>query len=250
MFNREKLLYEGDTDHGHYQVVDMIYEGRKARILFTGERLAAFSGMPLDDNSDLLFDYIQRLFELVSTVRPKRLLMIGGGTYTLPMTLIRSLPDITIDVVEIDPGLDDIAESFFGYEPTERLTIIHDDGREVLATSNNTYDMIIIDAFSDLEIPVTLGDTQTAKLAYERLTNTGIIAMNVISAYQGRNADTIHRFHQMYSQYFSDVSVYPADRAASPWTSQNFILLGQKSGRDLETGMRSNPLDFEAIRTD
>ncbi len=195
MPQRETLLYECDTTFDHYQVVDMMYEGRPARILFSGDRTAAFSGMPLDDDHDMLFDYIQRMFELVSTVRPKRLLMIGGGTYTLPMTLVQSLPDIIVDVLEIDAKLDDIAEAFFGLTAHDRLNIHHTDGKTFLEQTTHQYDIIIIDAFTGLRIPRSLADERTVSLIHKKLSAKGLMAMNIISGYKGVNASPIEHFY-------------------------------------------------------
>ncbi len=156
MLKRDRIVYEGNTKLEHYQVIDMVYEGRRARVLFSGNRKAAFSGIPLDDNHELLFDYIQRLYELVATTRPKRLLVIGGGVYTLPTALLHALPDILIDVIEIDSELDAIAEGFFGLHSNDRMRIFHQDGRDYLNQTSELYDMIIIDAFTHLHIPMSL----------------------------------------------------------------------------------------------
>lgn len=242
MREQEKLLYEVDTKFDHYQVVELIYEGRPARLLFSGDRKAAFSGMALDDNHELLFDYIQRLFELVSTIRPQRLLLIGGGTYTLPMALVQSLPDIIIDAIEIDPGLDDIAETFFGVTAHPRLQRIYTDGKSFLRSTKKTYDMIIIDAFSGLQIPRSLADDEAVNLLNQRLSPNGIVAMNIISSYQGRNAQSIEHFYQLYTQHFPKVTVYPADAYLSVWSSQNLILIADKQATDTKHGLR-----FEAL---
>ncbi len=247
MQEREKVLFKGKTEYDQYQIIDMVYEGRKARILFSGDKSAAFSGMPLDDEHTLLFDYIQRFFELISQVRPCKLLMIGGGVYTLPMALIHALPDISIDVVEIDSGLDELAEGFFGFEPNERLKIIHADGKDFLTSHENKYDMIIIDAFSDLNIPDSLASTDTPELIHERLTKNGIVAINVISSYKGRRACVIEKFYSQYSAVFDHTTIYPADNVVSLWMSQNFLLISQKGQHISDYGLRFGSLDTTSI---
>jgi spermidine synthase len=244
MLEREKILFQGKTAIDQYQVIDMIYEGRKARVLFSGDKTAAFSGMPLDGEHTLLFDYIQRFFELVSHVRPKRLLMIGGGVYTLPVALIHALPDITIDVVEIDPGLDAIAEGFFGFTPDARLHIIHADGKDFLDQSKQTYDLVIIDAFTDLHIPKSLAGLDTAQLIKQRLSKNGIVAINIISSFRGRSAQTIEQFYELYSSIFEHTAIYPADSGVSLWMSQNFILISQKGIKQETYGLRFGALEL------
>jgi spermidine synthase len=243
MFNNEKILFETDTALEHYQVVDMTYEGRKARVLFTGRRSAAFSGMPLDDNSDLLFDYIQRFFELVASVRPKKLLMIGGGTFTLPTALLHALPDIKIDVVEIDPGLEEIAEGFFGFKHDPRLKLMYGDGKDYLKDSQAKYDMVIIDAFTHLKIPESLAAPNTPALIHRNLNKQGIVAINIISSYLGRNSAVIRDFYKMYQKVFDHTEIYPADTSTSLWMSQNFLLISKKSKQRPSYGLRYSALD-------
>ena len=247
MFNREKILYEGDTEFAHYQVIEMVYEGRKARVLFTGKRDAAFSGIPLDDQHHLLFDYIQRFYELTCQTRPRNLLMIGGGTYTLPTALLYALPDITIDAVEIDPGLDRIAEAYFGLTPNPRLNIIHGDGVDYIRTNRKKYDMIIIDAFDDLKIPENFAKDETAAAISASLSSKGILAMNVISSYYGRNAAAIEGLQDEYDPHFKHLGVYPADTGTSLWMSQNLLLVGQKSGKKKEYGLRFGELGLSNL---
>ncbi len=242
--HHEKVLFDGRTELERYQVIDTVYQGREARVLFSGDRDAAFSGMPLDDRHDLLFDYIQRLFELAAYTRPRRLLIIGGGTYTLPLALVRALPDIEIDVIEIDAGLDQIAADYFGYTPHERLRIHHEDGKSFLETSSEKYDIIMIDAFSHLEVPVSLADQKTAQLAYQRLSRNGIVAMNIISAFHGNGAKVIRHFLDIYEVCFPHIFVFPADTRDSLWIPQNLILLAQKGKGRSTYGFRFGALDI------
>lgn len=243
MSNKEELLYEVNTRLGHYQVVDMTYEGRSARLLFTGNRKAAFSGIPLDGEHELLFDYIQRLFEIVSTVRPKNLLLIGGGVYTLPMALVQTLPDIKVDAVEVDEGLYDVAEAFFGLQPSNQLNIIHQDGKTFLNESRKKYDMIIIDAFTDILVPASLANEEFVAQAHKHLADDGIVAMNFISAYRGRNAAPAYHFQKIYSSAFHHITFSQADSSMSLWSQQNIILFAQKSKNKINHGMRFGSLE-------
>jgi predicted O-methyltransferase YrrM len=230
MTDATDVLYEFDTDYGHYQVVDMIYDGRPARVLFSGERRAAQSGLATDDNDDLLFDYNQRMFELVAGHHPKRLLLIGGGMYTLPMALLAELPDIIIDVVELDNGLEPVARQYFGLDSNERLRIIHDDGLTFIATNDVRYDMILIDAYShDLAEP-SLGSAEAVSHLTRALTPGGVIVSNVIASYFGRRSQALRRLMDHYQeQQYGDVALFPASQSLSLWLPQNLILTAQLS---------------------
>lgn len=176
----DDVIFEGDTAFEHYMVVDAIYDGRPARLLYSGYRAAVQSALALDEHTDLLFDYNQRFFELVSAINPRSVLIIGGGAYTLPLEIVQQLPHTYVDVVEIDPGLDTIAERFFGLKPDKRLNILHEDGRAYLNSTGKTYDVILIDAFSHTVMPKSLITIEAVKHVYRSLARGGVAAVNII----------------------------------------------------------------------
>jgi protein-L-isoaspartate O-methyltransferase len=242
MTRDETLVYETDTPLMHYQVVDMVYEGRQARVLFSGQREAAQSGLARDGQPELLFDYNQRFLELATSLQPKRVLLIGGGVYTLPRALLEALPSVQIDVVELDPGLDELARRFFDWQPDERVTITHADGRTFLNNSPAHYDLILIDAFSNMSIPKSLLTKQAVQQLKSHLTPNGVVGINLISAYYGRGAELIRRQYATYSAIFNHVEIFPADRSLlSFWLSQNFILIAQ-AGKKHPLNLRFEPL--------
>jgi spermidine synthase len=243
MYKREKILYEGHTAMAQYSVVEMVYENRQARVLLSANRMAAISGIPLDGNDEMLFDYVQRLFELVTAQRPKRLLMIGGGCLTLPTALIQNLPDIEIVVVEIDPGLEEIAVNYFDYEPDKRLRVFYQDGKDFLASNTEIYDMVIIDAFDSLEIPDSLNDYKTVKYVHGCLGESGIAAVNLIASFYGRASSILARHYQMYNSSFDKVFIYPVQQPASLWVPENYIILAQTEPIVKAHGMRYGALD-------
>jgi spermidine synthase len=233
MFETEKILFDGDTKYGHYMVVDTVYVGRLARVLFSGRRAAAQSAIPKDGNPAMLFDYNQRFLELVISVKPRNILMIGGGAFTLPMQVLKLFPSAKIDVVEHDPELVEIAKQFFGLKKHNNLKIIFGDGRDYLNSTSNLYDLILIDAFSGNSIPRPLSTIEFADLLSSRLSKNGVCALNVISAYHGPNNETLKNHYATYNSVFRHVDIYPADRALSFWISQNFL--------QVSTNKRSRP---------
>lgn len=239
MHDSGDLLLDTNTDFDHFQVWNQIYDGRKARVLYSGPGNAAQSGIALDGKPDLLFDYNQRFFELVTSTRPRSLLLIGGGMYTLPTALLRVIPEIEIDVVEIDSGLDPIAEKYFGLVPDNRLHIIHTDGRQYLQQLSKSYDLILVDAFNHLTIPKTLTDRPALKLLSEHVSARGMVGFNVISAYLGKGNELLLSLIEDYKIYFNLVDIFPASRSLSLWLPQNLLLIAQKGkSRPLEEYLR------------
>jgi spermidine synthase len=227
----QHVLWEGDTAHGHYQVVDTPYDGRPARVLYSGDRRAAQSGVAQDDNPDLLFDYNQRLFELVNGLAPSRLLLIGGGVFTLPAALLPALPELRIDAVEPDAQLTELAYAYFDLPVDDRLTIFNTDGRSFLREHGGRYDMVVVDAFSHTTIPKEIITRQAFRAYAKHLASGGVLAMNVISAYHGPQAHVLARAYAAACETFGAVDTFLASRGYSLWLTQNFILTAQAGQR-------------------
>lgn len=224
----QQILWEGDTPYGHYQVVDTPYDGRPARVLYSGDRQAAQSGIPKDGKPGMLFDYNQRLFELADSLVPNRVLLIGGGVFTLPAVLLQTLPQVHIDAVEIDPGLTELAYKFFDLPVDERLSIFNTDGRTFLREHASRYDMILVDAFLHTVIPDELKTVQAFEAYAKHLEPKGVLAMNVISGYHGSGSRALEQVYAAALRSFDAVDIFLASHGYTLWLPQNFVLAAQK----------------------
>lgn len=241
----ETILFNGQTSCGHYLIVDMIYDQRPARVLFTGNKSSAQSGIALDHDPNLLFDYNQRFLEVILSFENLRnVLLIGGGVLTLPMALISRHKTLRIDVIEIDDGLLGLARKYFHYQDNERITVMHQDGSEYLKSTLKKYDIIIIDAFMDMNIPSSLISSEvTSKIQY-LLNFKGLVLVNVISAFYGLNAEPLRQLYKTYKQNFTYINIYPASRSLlSFWSSQNFILVASNNNLQDYLFIKNSPLD-------
>lgn len=128
----------------------------------------------------LPFDYNKRFYEVLQQTDAKKSLLIGGGAYTLPMALTTTCANCAIDVVEIDPKLDQIATEYFGYRPSPRISLIHEDGRTFLNSNKNSYDVILMDAFSSLTPPFQLLTKEAAQQTKDSIKDSGVVVMNVV----------------------------------------------------------------------
>jgi len=236
-------VWEGKTAFGEYQIIDTLYDGRPARVLYSDNRLAAQAGVPTDGKRELLFDYNQRLFELVTNLLPARVLLIGGSVCTLPMALLRVLPNIRIDVVEPDAELFELARQYFDLPQDERLQCFATDGRSYLRQVSERYDMILVDVYDGVNIPHDMRTLQAIHALKAHLHSGGIVAQNIISGLTGRSAGQLREIYAGFLQVFDEVDIFLASRGYSLQLPQNFILTAQQTpARRLQDYMR-----YEAV---
>jgi len=137
----------------------------------------------LADPADLPLLYT-RAFSLAAIYPPeiKRVLVLGLGGGSIPVYLHRFLPEATIDVVEIDPGIIAAAKKYFGLRETSRLHLIESDGRVFLNRHPEPYDVIMVDAYSGSYIPFHMMTKEFYQLVRSRVAPHGVAALNILPA--------------------------------------------------------------------
>jgi spermidine synthase len=248
MFNK-RVLFDGASDLSSYKIVETIYDGRQARLLYGGHNTPQ-SGLALDDKPNLLFDYNQRFLEIALSLRPKKVLVIGGGTFTLPKALLEHFYDIHIDAVELDPLLPQLAHHYFDLPDDERLRIIVDDGRHFLDQAQGLYDLIVIDAFSEFVIPRPLYTVGAVKQYARLLTPDGVLAMNFIAKYKGTKKTLAHELVATFCTGFTAVSLYPADHTYQTNGEENILLVASHTENVPLDYLHSETVELEVMPDD
>lgn len=229
MIFRRKTIYKAKSKYGSYKVVDMKYNGRPSRVLF-GDQKTAQSGLALDDEPELLFDYNQRFLEMMISRQPmQKALIIGGGAGILPTAAYYQFPTLSIDSIEIDPLLTQIAYKYFDLPHDHRLQVHAKDGAGYVAKTNQKYDMICLDAFSGYTIPPHLLKLDTVKHYKQCLKSDGFIAVNFISEYRPYQKQLAHNMLEIFGKIFDHVSLYQADPHEEANEDQNFILVASNT---------------------
>jgi MFS family permease len=106
-----RLLYDGDSSYQRLRVLEMPFEGQMVRALVT-DNSSAESGISVAHPDVPAFEYIRAFLKAAEVQQPKRVLMIGGGAYVFPTLLVKRMPNVRVDVVEIDPKLDEVAAKY------------------------------------------------------------------------------------------------------------------------------------------
>lgn len=223
-----QVRYDGDSAYARWRVADVDWAGRPARLLLSDGQTAQ-SGVYLDAPDEPLFGYVQSLMRVAGVVYPKRVLVVGGGTYTLPKLLAEKYEDAQIDVVEIDPKLDEIAQQYFGYIAEKRVRIIHEDGRTFLNRNREQYDLVLMDAFSAMVPPFQLTTREAVQEVERALAPKGLAAVNLIAAPKGERARFGAAELATYGERFSEVALGPVNPGVPTELEQNLILVAGQS---------------------
>ena len=179
--------------------------------------------------------YYYDLFEYYNK-EAKDALMIGGAAYTYPMHYLKKYADKTIDVVEIDETMTQIAQEEFGLDKNNpNLGLITQDGRSYLNYNQKKYDTIFIDAFKGLNAPFELTTYEAMQKAYNSLNNNGIVITNIISSLEGDKTDFIEYEYSTYKAVFDDVKVFKVNPDRPNDEEQNLILVGIKGSQNINT---------------
>jgi len=185
------------------------------------------------EETELALPY-QRAHESVLTFAfpegPKRALFLGGCVQSFPRYILRAYPETIADVVEIDPGITDVAISHFGFVPSSfpTLTTIHADARVFVNSTREPYDFIHMDAFGSAgRVPFHVMTEEMFKRLSALLTDEGIVIVNIHGAYEGEGALFPSVYEKTARTVFSEVGVYQFTNI--PFAPQNLVLVATKN---------------------
>ena len=161
-------------------------------------------------------------------------LMIGGAAYTYPMHYLKKYENKTIDVVEIDETMTQIAEEEFGLDKNNpNLGLITQDGRSYLNYNEKKYDTVFIDAFKGLNAPFELTTYEAMQKVYDSLNENGTVITNIISSLEGNDSDFIKYEYSTYKAVFDNVKVFQVNTNHANDQEQNLILVGIKGNENI-----------------
>lgn len=150
--------------------------------------------------------------------RPLRVMVMGGGGYSLPKYLATFVPSARTDVVEVDPAITQIAREFFfldeclektGAEKSGRLNLVSGDAWEFLRAAEQPYDVIVNDAFSGNRPLGPLTTEEGARTIREHLAADGVYLANVRCACEGRRARVLREVEEAFGREFAHVGSVP-----------------------------------------
>ena len=203
-----------ETLHNTWFIKESKYDGKIQRHMQTDPYLLQ-STVFVEDPVTLATEYT-KYFELAFCINPdvKRILMIGGGGYTVPRYLL-SKYNVSMDIVEIDPMVTEMAKQYFFLTDSKNMRIFHEDGHVFLKKINQKdsavkYDAIFIDVYStSYTPPFHLCTAETASLVRNALTPDGLCIFNLISRLEPDRRFFLDSMYSTFKTAFTHIDIYP-----------------------------------------
>lgn len=174
-----QLLHESDSQFNHIVVRE---ETPGIRTLQFANGGVIQSRVNVDDPMDLHLEYTRAtMLAWALKPKPQRVLIIGLGGGAMPRFFHHALPDARIDVAELDPEVHLVAKRYFGLPQDDRLVVHVGDGRKFVQDSKQQWDLVILDAYGDSEIPRHLATTEFLLEVKAHLAPGAVVAGNVWS---------------------------------------------------------------------
>jgi spermidine synthase len=233
------LLHEETSYHQFIQVVERP-DGR--RLLYLNEGIAVHSLWRPDS---VLTGGVWDTFLAVPPLlgRPlERVAILGNAAGTTARALGVYYSEAEIDGVELDPAVSRVGRRWFGMEGNPRLTVHDADARPFLRSTDERYDLIVVDAYHQPYVPFYLATREFFELVRDRLAPGGIVALNVAAVPDDKRL--VRAIGATVAAELPQVLEWPALRF-------NTIVLGLTeplTRGELETRLRSGPRDLAPLR--
>ena len=190
----QRVLYEKES---RYNTIVVTEDDDGLRTMLFETNGARQSVVKVGDPDHVELAYARTMLAgLAFAEPPKRVLIVGLGGGTIPSFLHKHYPKATIDVVDIDPVVVEVAKKFFGFREDAMMHAHVKDGRKFIEQCKKPYDLIFLDAFGAESIPYHLATQEFLQAVRRALAPNGVVLANVWSRGSNRLYDSMIRTYQ------------------------------------------------------
>lgn len=204
-FWENDLQFEGESIYNYLQVK----ENDRAVYLSTNVLFGVQSVYQKSDTlTGMYYDYAMAA-PLMAGVNEKDnldVLILGMGTGTFATQCDRYYGNLTMEGVEIDEDITNLAKEYFHL--SDNIPVYTYDGRAYLNAIDKKYDVIMVDAYQDITIPFQMSSVEFFTLVKDHLNEDGVMVVNMNM--RGQKEGNINQYlADTISTVFSEV--YTAD---------------------------------------
>jgi spermidine synthase/MFS family permease len=225
-----------ETNYYCLKVYEDVRNGVPVRSLVLDHLIHSY--VKLGDPSYLGYEheYVQAEITRYEVARTgqQRVLVIGGGGYTYPRWVEWAMPQTTVEVVEIDPGVTEVVYDYLGL-PRETLVVSHNmDGRQFVHESAQpgSYALVVQDAVNDLSVPYHIMTKEYNDQIKAVLAPDGAYLLTVIDLY--RDGQLLRAAARTMRQSFPSVQLLAASRSWELGGANVWVIAGSEHGIELD----------------
>ena len=207
--------------------------GEPVRVLYLDRMIHSYTS--LDNPTKLIYGY-ERIYAEVTAYRAQqddhlRALFIGGGGYTFPRYMETVYPGSDIHVIEIDPGVTQVAHDLLGLSHDTEIVTYNEDARIFLEREpTEAYDLVIGDAFNDFSVPYHLTTKEFNDRVRAWLQEDGLYVVNLIDGAWGH---FLRAYTHTLRQTFRYVYLAPTIGSWRRSPRSTFVLIASDTPLDL-----------------
>ena len=218
---RVRLVHSRDSFYGSVKVVDYVHATTHTRELIIDGLVQG--GMDLRSGQSV-YEYAYLLEHLPLRLHPlgRRCLVIGLGAGLVPRSYLAR--GIETHAVDIDPEVVAAARTWFALDPG--ITVFVADARYHLASTRARYDYVVLDVFNGDTTPGHLLSREAMQLIRARLTERGVLAVNLVGDIGPDGAMTASVVRTL-REVFERVQVHPAFEPERDGPVGNLVLVAQ-----------------------
>jgi spermidine synthase len=150
---------------------------------------------------------------------------------------------LTVDVVEIDATVIEVAEDYFSYDAGDGW-VVEADGRYYLEQTRQSYDLVFLDAFASEAVPAHLLSLEVFEACSRVLGSEGLLGVNLIGFHTGPNTRSAMAVLRTLQRVFPHTLVWWIPQPGGEGDFGNLIMLASHA----ELPARRLPANEEVFR--
>ena len=205
----DKVLFELESDFHTIQVI----ENEIGRFLHYAETYqAGFINTDFYKGNLPYINYF--LIPSLMNEKVENILLIGLGSGRIVTQFEKVFENLkTIDVVDLEENIVDIAKNYFEFKPSEKFNFILQDGLTYLRNNKKKYDLIVVDVANNDGIDLRFLSEEYFASIKKSLKKDGIFVSNMCASPDFENKKNIFfkEFFPIYKENFNHNFLFKGD---------------------------------------